>query len=185
MENYSAYSTTVLDDLSKRFENLNFKFLVHDIGVKISVFIVNGKSSDIEQKDNWRLVSEEIALKFQSKMDSKDDKWNLYIIYTFSDKVDKELKAKIENNKFSSRKIVVDSQIDKLRDELINNLIIQHITNTDLIDIVNKTDESVEKKYEPKNKSIWDLIPKTDSIIGNTKLQTNIIEQLKKAYYED
>jgi hypothetical protein len=185
MENYSVYSNTVLGDLSKRFENLNFKFLVKDIGVKISVFIVHGKSSDIKQKDNWRLVSEEIALKFQSRMDSKDDKWNLYIIYTFSDKVDKELKAKIENNKFSSRKIVVDSQIDKLTTELVNNLIIQHITNTDLIDTVNKTNESVEKKYEPKNKSIWGLIPKGDSITGNTKLQTNIIEQLKKANYED
>lgn len=185
MENYSVYSDDILKDLSNRFQYLSFTYSVKDIGVKISVFLVQGKSSDIKQEDSWRLISEEIALKFQSKMDSKDDKWNLYIIYVCSDKVDKELKAKIENDKFSSRKIVIANQTERLKKESVNNLIVQHITNTDLIDTVNKTNESVEKKYEPNSKSIWDLIPKGDSIIGNTKLQTNIIEQLKKVNYED
>lgn len=117
MENYSAYSNSILEDLSKRFENLTFKFSVQDIGVKTSTFLVHGSCSNIEEANNWRLISEEIALKFQSKITSKDDKWNLYIIYVCSDIVYKELKARIENDKFSSRKIVEDWTCNKKVDD--------------------------------------------------------------------
>ncbi len=185
MENYSVFSNSVLEDLSERFENLLFKFLEQNIGVKISVFLVHGTASDLEKDDNWRIISEEIALKFQSKIESKDDKWNLYIIYVCSEKVDKELKAKIENNKFSSRKIVEDNQTEKLTDEIVNNLIIKHITNTDLVEIVNNTKENIEKSYTPKNTVIWDLIPKKESVLRNKDLQNQIIEQLKKVKYEN
>ena len=184
MESYSV-SNSVLKGLSERFENLLFKFLEQNIGVKISVFLVHGSSSDLEQDNNWRIISEEIALKFQSKLESKDDKWNLYIIFTCSDKIDKDLKAKIENNKFSSRKIVEDENINKLTDEIVNKLIVKHITNTDLVEVVNNTKENIEKKYKPKNTVIWDLIPKGESVLRNKDLQKQIIEQLKKVKYEN
>lgn len=152
---------------------------------KINVLIFQSDYETLKVK--WNKISSAVSICYQADVNDENEfeKWNLYIIYLCIEKVDKELKAKIENDKFSSRKIVVANQTEKLTTELANNLIIQHITNTDLIEIVDKTNESVEKKYEPKNKSIWDLIPKKDSIIGNTKLQTNIIEQLKKANYED
>ncbi len=152
---------------------------------KINVLIFQSNYETLTLK--WNKVSSAVSMCYQADVNDENEfeKWNLYIIYICTETVDKELKAKIENDKFSSRKIVVANQTEKLTTELANNLIIQHITNTDLINTVNKTNESVEKKYEPKNKSIWDLIPKGDSIIGNTKLQTNIIEQLKKANYED
>jgi hypothetical protein len=152
---------------------------------KINVLIFQSDYETLKLK--WNKVSSAVSMCYQADINDENEfeKWNLYIIYICTETVDKELKAKIENDKFSSRKIVVANQTEKLTTELANNLIIQHITNTDLIDTVNKTNESIEKKYEPKNKSIWDLIPKGDSITGNTKLQTNIIEQLKKANYED
>lgn len=185
MENYSAYSDIVLKDLSERFKQLTFKFLIQDIGVKISVFVVHGSCSNLEEGNNWRIISEEIALKFQNKIISKDDKWNIYIIYACSDKVDKELKAKIENDKFSSRKIVEDNQTKELSDEIVNNLIVKHITNTDLVNIVNNTDENIEKSYHPQKAEVWDLIPKNESVMRNKGLQNTIIEQLKKINYEN
>jgi hypothetical protein len=185
MENYSTYSKETLAVLSERFENINFKFLDKDIGVKINTFIVHGLSSDLENDNNWRIISEEIALKFQSKITSIDEKWNLYIIYVCSDKVNKELKARIENDKFSTRKIVENRQIEKLTDEIANNLIIKHITHTDLVEIVNNTQEKIIKSYSPKNKNIWGLIPKDKSVFRDPKSQKYIIEQLKKINYEN
>lgn len=184
MENYLVDSKAILDGLANRFENLTFKFLVLDIGVKVSVFFVYGNSSNLAKDYTWRSISEEIALKFQSKIESKEDKWNLYIVYSFMDNVDKELKARIENDKFSSRKIVEDNQTEELSDEIAKSLIVKHITNTDLIDLVNDTTENVEKDYKPKNDQIWNLIKDT-SILGNTSIQKKIIEQLKNINYEN
>jgi hypothetical protein len=181
MENYLVDSKPILDNLAKRFENLTFKFLVLDIGVKVSVFFVHGISSNLAKDYTWRSISEEIALKFQSKIESKEDKWNLYIVYSFMDNVDKELKAIIENDKFSSRKIVEDNQTEEFSDEIANSLIVKHITNTDLIDLVNDTKENIEKNYKPKKDQIWNLIKDT-SILGNKGLQSNIIEKLKKLH---
>jgi hypothetical protein len=152
---------------------------------KINVLIFQSDYETLRIK--WNKVSSAVAMCYQADINDENEfeKWNLYIIYVCTDKVNKELKAKIENDKFSSRKIVVTNPTEKLTSELVNNLIIEHITSTDLIDIVNKTEESVGKEYEPKNKSIWSLISKGQSIMGSKKLQTDIIEQLKKVNYED
>ncbi len=184
MENYLVFSKTTVDDLAIRFENLTFKFLALDIGVKVSVFFVHGISSRLAKDFTWRSISEEIALKFQSKIESKDDKWNLYIIFSCTDKVDKELKALIENNKFSSRKIVEDNQAEELSDEMANNLIVKHITNTDLIQLVNNTQEIKKETYTPKNEKIWELINRS-TILGNKELQNDIIEKLKNLNHEN
>ena len=45
--------------------------------------------------------------------------------------------------------------------------------------------ENIEKKYNPKNTAIWDLIPKGESVLRNKDLQKQIIEQLKKVKYEN
>ena len=82
-------------------------------------------------------------MKYQPKLESVYEKWNLYIIYVTNDKTSKELKNKIENDKFSSRKIVEDNFSQKFNEQEANKLIIIHITNSDLKEIVDKTSEVV------------------------------------------
>ena len=82
-------------------------------------------------------------MKYQPKLESVYEKWNLYIIYVTNDKTSKELKNKIENDKFSSRKIVEDNFSQKFNEQEANKLIIIHITNSDLKEIV---DKMVEEK---------------------------------------
>lgn len=180
MESYSDYSSGTLSDLSDRFTSLKFYFANMHIGINISVFFVIGSSAELGENENWRIISDEIALKFQSKIAQKHDKWNLYIIYLSTNKVDIGLKAKIEYDKFSSRKIVVDEYTEKLSDKAANNLIIEHITHTDLIEVVNNTEEKKQENYEPKHSNIWDLIPNDRSVLGKKDLQDHIIEELKK-----
>jgi len=130
--------------------------------------------------EKWSNVSSAISAIYQSDMSTENDfeKWNLYLIYVCSEFVSKNLKSKIEHDKFSSRKIVEFTEND-FTDELANKLIIKHITSTDLIEIVNKTTKNDEDNYIPKHTFLWNLIPKDDSLNRKTDLQDKILQQLE------
>lgn len=180
----SFSKVNISDDLKELYKEA-ISLYKNDNYWKINVLIFQSDYENLKLK--WENVSSAVSMCYQAdiKDENEFEKWNLYIIYVCYDKVDKELKAKIENNKFSSRKIVEDNQIDKLTDEVVNKLIIKHITNTDLVDIVNDTRENIQKVYEPKNTEIWNLIPKDEYITRKKELQNDIIEQLKKLKYEN
>ncbi|MCF6129324.1 hypothetical protein L1S35_06540 [Flavobacterium sp. AS60] len=180
MENYLIYKEDLLKDLSSRFDTLNFKFVIEKIGINISVLFVHGTSKSFQESDTWEKISGEIALKYQSKIDNIVDKWNIYIIYVAVDHVSKELKNKIENNRFSSRKIVEDNFDGVLTNGKLNALIIKHISNTDLIKVIEETNIITQKKYSPVNEKLWKLIPDDESIIGDPMRQKQIIESIKK-----
>ncbi len=79
----------------------------------------------------WREVNSYLAANVVATIPSEFSKWNFYLFYV-CDKVDKALKYEIENNKFSSRKIVIESPGIKMSDKMLNRLISEHITNEDL-----------------------------------------------------
>ncbi len=185
MKNYLTYKETILSDLSESFEEFTFKCFIKKININISVFFVYGASNNLNKNDNWQKISEEIALKYQSKINDLNDKWNIYIIYVCSNEVNKTLKNKIENDKFSSRKIVEDKFEGVLTDEKVNEFIIKHITNTDLKDLVERTIENTELDYEPVEQKIWNIIPKNSLISGDKKLQTGLLEQIKNIQNEN
>lgn len=185
MENYLPYKENILKELTESYKSLIFKFIIEKININISVLFVYGLSKDLEENDNWEKISEEIALKYQSKISNVVDKWNIYIIYVCQDTAKKELKNKIENNRFSSRKIVEDNFQTELTDENANELIIKHITNTDLIKAIAETNDSIQEDYLPINKNLWKLIPKDESISGNKDKQEDLIELLKKLENEN
>lgn len=144
------------------FENENFKVYhyVNQDKFKINVFFV--ETIGIEKlEENWELLSNMVAATYQNSeylIDSEFDRWNFYIIYISKDEVSKDLKNKIENDKFSSRKIVEDCYDKEFNDNEANRLIIQHITNSDLKGIVETTEEVKVSPYKPKNKKLWDLL---------------------------
>src|SRR5690606_33609999 len=106
------------------------------------------------------------------------DKWNFYIIYISKDDVSKELKNKIENDKFSSRKIVEDLFDKEFNDKEANQLIVKHITNTDLEDILSQTQNKIQEEYKPVNTGLWKLVHKDISFGRDTELQKQIVEQI-------
>ncbi|MGV9004431.1 ABC-three component system middle component 1 [Flavobacterium sp.] len=185
MENYLAYKENLLEELRETHKNLIFKFNIEKISINISVLFVYGLSKDFEENDNWEKISEGIALKYQSKISDVFDKWNIYIIYLCSDIATKELKNKIENNRFSNRKIVEDNFQSELNDENANALIIKHITNTDLIKVIAETNDSIQEVYLPIDENLWKLIPKDETISGDTVKQKSLIELLKRLENEN
>jgi DNA-binding HxlR family transcriptional regulator len=185
MENYLAYKENILKELAETYKGLIFKFIIEKININISVLFVYGLSKDFEENDNWEKISEEIALKYQSKINNVVDKWNIYIIYVCQDTAKKELKNKIENNRFSNRKIVEDNFQSELNDEEAKKLIIKHITNTDLIEVIAQTNVSIQEVYFPINEKLWKLIPNDETISGDTVKQKDLIELLKQLENEN
>lgn len=185
MENYLVYSKSTIADLSELHKELKFEFLIKNIGINISVFFVYGLRSQLEENNNWREISDGIALKYQSRINDVSDKWNLYIIYVFIDSATKEFKSQIESDKFSSRKIVEDEFEGEFTTAKAEDLIVKHITNTDLENIVRNTKVDLNLKYEPSNQNIWSLMHQEELISGNTDLQKKILQQLKNIQNED
>ncbi len=178
MEKYLEYSAEVNKQLKKKYENFDFQFQLIKANVNISVFFVFTDSISLSEENRWENISKEIALKYQSKLETVYEKWNLYIIYITSDMTPKELKNKIENDKFSSRKIVEDSYNKEFNNEEANRLIVKHITNADLKEIVEKTQEVTIATYVPKNEKLWELLLKEEKVIGDRKVQKEFIKKI-------
>ena len=180
MEKYQEYSQEILQQLSNKYTNCTFNFKLVELNVNISVFFVLTNSSVLEESNLWQKISEEVALKYQPKLDSIYEKWNLYIIYVTHDKTSKELKNKIENDKFSSRKIVEDNFYQEFGESECAELIIKHITNSDLKEIVDTTTEVNISKYIPLNTDLWKLLDTEDKVIGDKEAQECIVKELNK-----
>lgn len=164
------------------FENTNFKIYhyINEDLFKINVFFVESINEKV-LKENWELISSMVAANYQNSeyMGEREfDRWNFYIIFISKDIVSKELKNRIENDKFSSRKIVEDSYDKEFNDDEANRLIVNHITNADLKEIVEATQEVTISPYIPKNEKLWELLFNEEKLIGDRKAQEVFIKKI-------
>lgn len=146
---------------------------------KINVFFLEAKKEIISSI--WKRFSNMIADNYQNSdymSGNEFDRWNFYIIYISKDEISKELKNQIENDKFSSRKIVEDSYDKEFNSHEANRLIIKHITNSNLKEIVDATREVTISEYVPKNKNLWKLLEKDEKVIGDRKTQSEFIKKM-------
>lgn len=178
MEKYLEYSIDVISQLKEKYKTCDFQFCLTHTNVNISVFFVLANSSTLSEENLWEKISKEVALKYQSKLETVYEKWNLYIIYITKDITPKDLKNKIENDKFSSRKIVEDSYGEEFNDNEANRLIIKHITNSDLKEIVDATQEVTISTYPPKNEKLWELLLAEEKLIGDRKAQEEFVKKI-------
>ena len=178
MERYLKYSSDLINQLKEKHATCDFEFHLASFNVNISVFFVFANSLTLSEENLWKNISKEIALKYQSKLETVYDKWNLYIIYVTSDETPKDLKKQIENDKFSSRKIVEGSYDKEFNEDEANRLIVEHITNTDLKEIVDVTKQVSISKYTPKNAELWKLLIKEEKVIGDREIQKEIVQKI-------
>ncbi|MGJ7913078.1 ABC-three component system middle component 1 [Neobacillus sp. LXY-1] len=112
----------------------------------------------------WKRITGDIALYFQSELEKDIEIWNIYIVFICKDSVSKELKYKIEQNKYSTRKLVIENVnfplstieiqnllIDKLFDIKVKNNKIG-IAESNLLDLVKKNDEILYHLLRKKDK---------------------------------
>lgn len=77
-----------------------------------------------EIADSWETINNNIASDFQSTLDKNVEIWNIYIVFISKKRIQKELKYQIEQNKYSSRKLVFDG----FEDAEWNNLLTDEAT---------------------------------------------------------
>ncbi|TYA74621.1 ABC-three component system middle component 1 [Seonamhaeicola marinus] len=121
--------------------------------------------------DNWKLVTNSIALNYQNYLETSFEKWNIYLFFLMTEPIeDMNLKYAIENNTFSSRKIVENDSLS------LEALIKKHINNELSLEKDTFRTESVDFFHHP---IIYDVLK------DKTIKKKNILpEQLNLAYVE-
>jgi hypothetical protein len=131
-------------------------------------------------KENWVAITNTIALHFQSKFEGDFERWNLYLFFLLPKNIilRDELKYKIENDTFSSRKIVEDISLST------DALFKKHINNQLSIEGLKLQSDSSDFEYNP---IIWDILKdktiKKAIIIHEEQMKTyeELLNKLKKA----
>lgn len=111
-------------------------------------FSITARSEE-ELKNIWITTSNFIAINFQAKIKDQFSKWNIYLFFQIQGNISDDLKYKIENSTFSSRKIVIEGE------KPLSSLINLHILNNDLR--FEKGNRVVFGSFN-KRQELWDLL---------------------------
>jgi len=96
----------------------------------VHAFFIKFPSIAVLEKE-WENVNNAIAFHYQARLENEFEIWNLYLFYVTDKQAGKDIKYRIENDTFSSRKIVLD-QSKSVDIEFVEKQLESHITNTDL-----------------------------------------------------
>lgn len=146
---------------------------------KIHVFS-NYLSNEIELENVWKKLKSDIAAYFQTALELEVEIWNIYIFFFVSGKVCKELKYEVEQDKYSSRKIIIDEieiapdDLEKFEKEIENTLFskieIQKLSK-------NPGEKSFAKLIEEKNPELYKIIKD-----GDPKKTKEYLERLQEEW---
>jgi len=163
---YSIKDT--ITSLEEKFNNVIFDYRNVEFGARIPVFFIYPQNEKL-LKEKWEDIANLIAVDFQARQTDGYQVWNIYLFYVVNSIVTKELKYKIENDTFSSRKIVVENIADK--DLMIN----EHILNNISVKLINE--ENSTNDFNP-NKTIESILE------DKTLKKINITKEANTAYIE-
>jgi len=129
---------------------------------------------------SWKEINSYLAANFISTLENEYSKWNFYLFYLVEGPVEKTLKYEIENNKFSSRKIVCEKVTAEITPEFITHTISEHITN----DNIRIIEEAVPAELFVKDPMLSELFgdltkPKTNAA-DQEKALVAILDQLER-----
>lgn len=177
MESYKELKFEELfNKLKKDFpiKELVFRELLYG-GVIPIVFVSFQTPNDLNK--NWKDFNGQITTDFVINLKEEYSRWNFYIFFLSKETIEKQLKYEIVNNKFSSRKIVIEN-VNLISEEEINLLISEHITN-DNIQI------GVENKQSLKFKKNTSLSKILDKLSLNKKSDDDLqdaLDSIEKIY---
>jgi hypothetical protein len=155
----------IIQSLRQKDETISFEHLTcweyKEDNYSLYMFSIQLKNQDELLKKNEEL-RDYIAIYFQSQILEKDiERWNIYQFFFIQEKVDDNTKQKIEQDKFSTRKIILDNLKKSLLEEQIKSFI-----NLELFDFKIETrkidTDTVDEKLNKEHSSILALIDKID-----------------------
>ena len=166
-------NSSLIGKTEKAFESqfrnmrLDYKEVEVDKGLAHSFFIDLLDEEALSK--NWQQIANFIAVQFQNKLEDEFQRWNIYLFFRVIDATGKELKYKIENDTFSSRKVIIDSSMDA------NSAINFHIMN-ELTQV--GTEIARARNQLDRNPIVRKVLQ------GKTLKKTKITPEAQKAYDE-
>ncbi len=161
--NYSI--DTLLNDLKEEFDGISFSYEEVNYQGKLPCFFIEIDNDKLAE--TWMKISDVIAINYQSRLENEFSRWNIYLFFLVKETVVNELKYLIENDTFSSRKIVVDKLLKT--EDVIN----QHILNADI-------------RIESTSKKDIDFVPDSTffSHVNNIEAKSRVTNTIKDAYFQ-
>ncbi|MED3575476.1 ABC-three component system middle component 1 [Cytobacillus praedii] len=123
-----------IDSIQCRIKPLN------NYNVYMFTVVLNDQEELLE---NWKDISGDIAIYFQGELTNDIEIWNIYLLFLVQGSVDSEVRYIIEQNKYSSRKLVVENVMRPLDDENINNILEEKLFRVE-IDTASKVSSDTE-----------------------------------------
>jgi hypothetical protein len=167
-----------LSDFKAEFPNFTIDFISQNIGGENPLFFISVDTAE-QLKTNWKSIRDYVAVNFQAHLEDEFSVWNLYIFFLSAEEIENDLKYIIENDTFSSRKLVISPTQD------IESILKTYVLNMDLL--IKPTKKLTEISFE-KNPIIWDQLSKLPSkqkmSEEHTKSLEKIISQLKLQDHE-
>lgn len=163
----------IIESLKQKDEIISFEHLTcweyKEDNYSLYMFSIQLKNQEELLKLHEEL-RDYIAIYFQSQILEKDiERWNIYQFFFIQEKVDDSTKQKIEQDKFSTRKIIHDNRQQILSDDEIKILINQELFDFE-IDKREINTDSIESFLREDHTAVLSLIDK----IGNDKMNDSL-----------
>lgn len=112
-------------------ENLKIFHLEKDLSNYVVNIICCQFNNQDDLKNYWREVVNNVAMYIQSTLDKNIELFNVYILF-FGEKVDENLIYLIEQDKYSSRKIVINKKIPmdiQILENIVDEKLFEFVTH--------------------------------------------------------
>lgn len=136
------------------------------------IFIQFSNLNDLEKF--WKEFNSFMTAEYLIKLKNEFSKWNSYVFYLSESIIEKPLKYEIENNKFSTRKIIVESINTTIDTSILENILSEHIIN----DNIEFKVESQEIDTFSKNEAIELALESTSFNKSNDIKEENLLKVL-------
>lgn len=99
----------------------------------------------------WEEITNSIAIHFQTKLPKDIEVWNIYVAFMVSGIVSKELKYQVEQDKFSTRKLVFEciTEKEKIPETIERKLFSIDTTVIQEIEFPKTTAEAIIQRKDP------------------------------------
>lgn len=140
----------IQNELNELFKGFSFDFRCVEFGGKLPIFFIKVQNVN-EFKNGWERITEYIASNFQINLENEFETWNIYLFFLVDKVIDKGLKYRIENDTFSSRKIVIEKETD------YTAILNEHVLNNNLI--IDSKENVAEQGHKVEwNPDIWEAL---------------------------
>ncbi|NWL02861.1 hypothetical protein NYQ10_20670 [Flavobacterium johnsoniae] len=174
---FKKFSKNALDDeLRASFKDIVFFELGEIIfGGSVIVAFVQFDTED-NLKIEWKDFNNFVTAQYLSNIKDEYSKWNFYVFYLSGEKISRELKYEIENNKFSSRKIICEEINSEIDQALINKIISEYIVNDSIDFSLDNEYSDIFSKDLLIEKALGDLV----SGVGKNLKEQDLSDVLAK-----